>query len=132
MTTHQAQQQDGTAAGAAELHRVLVIEDDPRQRRMLRTVLESNGYEVTTVGAVADAIEELARGPVALVIADMRLPGSPGSEIVDHVRGTPELKQVPILLVSAYGRPRSHRADAFLAKPFEIEHFERVVRRLAG
>lgn len=119
-------------ASSAIGRRVLVVEDDPPQRRMLRTVLESNGYDVVSVGLVSDAIAELETGTIALVVADVRLPGRSGDELIVYLRANPKLSNVPVVLLSAYGRPRGHQADAFLTKPFEIEHFERVVRRLAG
>ena len=53
------------------------------------------------------------------VISDVKLPGMDGLELARRIKS--EQKQKPVLLMSAFGEPRNHAGDGFLAKPFDID-----------
>jgi DNA-binding response OmpR family regulator len=101
--------------------RILVVEDEPQLRGLLRLYLEREGHEVTDVGDGAAALAAFDAGPCDLVILDLMLPGMQGETVLDALR---DAGDVPVLITSAK-RSDAERiaglragADDYLAKPF--------------
>ena len=124
---------------------VLVAEDDADVRRLVATALRVDGYSVIEAGDGAELIEHIGsallfgnvRGdldPVTLVISDIRMPGCDGLEVLAQLRRADI--GVAVILMTAHGdsatRERAEHlgADAFLRKPFEIDHLRNVVREI--
>jgi DNA-binding NtrC family response regulator len=110
--------------------RVLVVDDEPSIRVLLRVNLELDGHEVVEAASVAQAREALAGG-VAVVVLDLNLRGERSVDLVAecHARRPP----IPVLLVTGsveIGSTRSLDADAVLPKPFEPTDLLATVRRL--
>ena len=103
--------------------RILVVEDDPEVRSAIRMVLEGEAYEVAESGDGADALAKLRVSPQpSLILLDLMMPGMNGWQFMDEVRVHPGLREVPIIVVSAYGSAdgvRSVGATDYLKKPFE-------------
>lgn len=116
--------------------RVLHIEDDPRNRLLVRKLLLAEGHEV--VDAV-DGLEgvrlALAERP-DLVLVDINLPGLDGYEVTLRLRTEPSLARVPIIAITAEGDRDTTVAvgcDGFLEKPIDARRFgEEVGRYLKG
>jgi len=103
--------------------RLLVVEDEPDQRRLLAELLAAEGFLVAEAANLHAARLELARAPVDLVISDWKLPDGEGGELLDEVRAAhPESAFV---MVTAYGtiaravEAIRAGADDYLTKPFE-------------
>ncbi len=115
--------------------RILVVEDDPEVRSAIRMVLEAESYEVAESGDGADALAKLRASPQpSLILLDLMMPGMNGWQFMDEVRVHPDLRQVPIVVVSAYGSAdgvRSVGATDYLKKPFAPETLLDVVSRHA-
>jgi DNA-binding response OmpR family regulator len=101
--------------------RILVVEDEPRLRSLLRLYLEREGYAVIDAGDGPSAIAAYDAEPADLVVLDLMLPGMQGEVVLDTLR---ERGDVPILITSAK-RSDAERiaglrmgADDYLAKPF--------------
>jgi two-component system chemotaxis response regulator CheY len=101
--------------------RILIVEDDPNLRIVIRMVLERVGYEVTEARHGVAALELIDGGAPDLVIADMRMPVMDGVELMDRIRSKPETATLPIVLLSGLQvDDRAWRlATAVVAKPFE-------------
>jgi CheY-like chemotaxis protein len=112
--------------------RVLVIEDEAPARRFITTALRSLGYHVHAVASAEGAEVVLEETRPDLIVVDIRLPGADGLSFAQRIEQDDQLKHVPVLLISAYDRPRSQLASRFLAKPFELSNFERVVAELVS
>ena len=104
-----------------ERARILIVEDEPQLRGLLRLYLERAGYAVTDVGDGTEALAAFARDRADLVILDLMLPGLQGEAVLEGLR---EEADVPILITSAK-RSDAERiaglrlgADDYLAKPF--------------
>ena len=115
--------------------RILVVEDDPEVRDALTFLLTEEGYSVTAAADGQEALDHL-RGPARpwLVLLDLMMPGMNGWQFMDEVRVHPGLRQVPIVVVSAYGSAdgvRSVGATDYLKKPFDPETLLAVVSRHA-
>src|SRR6267378_4687613 len=103
--------------------RILVVDDVPRNVRLLEAVLTGEGYEVVSAGSGADAIEAIAANPPDLVLLDIRMPDMDGYEVCRRLRADPAAQFLPIVMVtSAEGEERvaalEAGADDFVAKPF--------------
>ena len=115
--------------------RVLLVDDQRQVTRMLRTSLELSGrpYEITVVASAEEALLELQRGPVDLVVTDLRLPGMSGLELLARIRQTnPQLRA---LLITGQPTPdvraqaQSLGVVAFLPKPVGTNLFLEAVDR---
>jgi DNA-binding response OmpR family regulator len=101
--------------------RILIVEDEPRLRALLRLYLEREGYEVADAGDGRAALEAFEAQGADLVILDLMLPRRQGETVLEALR---EKGEVPILITSAK-RSDAQRiaglrmgADDYLAKPF--------------
>ena len=65
---------------------ILVVDDDPRARRLMRVILEHAGYRVALAADAEAALAELALCPAGVVIADLMMPGMDGIELVARLR----------------------------------------------
>jgi DNA-binding response OmpR family regulator len=101
--------------------RILIVEDEPQLRGLLRLYLERAGYVVSDAGDGAAALEAFASHGADLVVLDLMLPGMQGEAVLQGLR---DQADVPILITSAK-RTDAERiaglrlgADDYLAKPF--------------
>ncbi len=101
--------------------RILVVEDEPRLRELIRLYLERDGHEVVDCGDGQAAIGAFDSGGADLVVLDLMLPGMQGEAVLEALR---EAADVPVLITSAK-RSDAERiaglrlgADDYLAKPF--------------
>jgi DNA-binding NtrC family response regulator len=111
--------------------RVLVVDDEPSLRLLLRVNLELEGHEVVEAGLLAEAREAIAEGGVDIVVLDLNLRGERSSDLVAecHALEPP----VPVVLVTGSVELTGEHvldADAVVAKPFEPAHLLETVRRL--
>lgn len=106
--------------------RILVVEDAPDTRELLRQLLEAWGYEVLTAGDGLSAVETaLGELPDAIVM-DMSLPGLDGYNAAKLIRREPALAGLPLVACTAFNRwewrSKAIAAgfDAFLTKPLDV------------
>jgi len=110
------------------MNRLLVIEDEEVILKALKRLLERNHYEVTACHSVEEALAFEPRG-YDLVLADLRLPGVPGTEIIAHA------EPVPVIVMTSHASVRSAvdamRAGAtdYVAKPFDHDELLLVIQR---
>jgi two-component system phosphate regulon response regulator OmpR len=111
---------------------ILVVEDDPTLRRIIREVLEDEGFTVESTPNGSEAVRLARHRKPALVVLDMVLPGANGSVVAGAIREAHGAAP-PILLISAdAGARRKARhvgAFAFLAKPLELDELIAAVRQ---
>jgi len=101
--------------------RILIVEDEPQLRGLLRLYLEREGYEVIEVGDGRVAMDSIDADPPDLVVLDLMLPGMQGEAVLEALR---EASDIPVLITSAK-RSDAERiaglrlgADDYLGKPF--------------
>lgn len=104
------------------MFRVLVVEDDPHIRSVLRTLLESSGYRVELAGTAARARIEASTNRPDVVLIDLGLPDLDGQQLIREIRSH---SSVPILVLSARTAEQQkitaldHGADDYVTKPFD-------------
>ena len=112
------------------MDRILIVEDESVIRQALRRLLERNGYQVAEAGSVAEAQGAHDLPSWDLVIADLRLPGAPGTDIIA------KCAPAPVLIMTSYGSVKSAvesmklGAADYITKPFDHEEMLLVVRRI--
>lgn len=105
--------------------RILVVEDDPTLQEAMRRRL-ADRFEVATAPDLGAALRWLTSGVPDAVCIDLGLPYESGYELCEHIRRTPPLTRVPILVTSERSFPQdmAHAEDAganvFLRKPFSM------------
>ncbi len=80
---------------------VFVVEDAAIVREPLHAALEAEGYSVRSIGDGTEAIQKLASQRPDLVLLDINLPGTDGLSILKHIRNTPNLASIPVIMLSA-------------------------------
>jgi len=110
----------------------LIVDDEPAILRLVSVVLQDMGCETLSAPNAEAAMELLQTAHPDVIITDVRLPGIDGIELTRKIRSDETLSATPVLLMSAYGEPRGHEGDDFLAKPFDIDGLIDFVSRYIG
>lgn len=132
-----ADQQSAEKPGTTEKQSILVVEDSITSRSLLKNILESAGYRVTTAVDGADGYTTLKTGTFDLVVSDVEMPRMDGFDLTAKVRADKQLAQLPVVLVTALGS-REHRergidvgANAYIVKSsFDQSNLLEIIQRL--
>jgi DNA-binding response OmpR family regulator len=103
--------------GADRVARVLVVDDEPDQRFLLRRIFERDGHEVVEAHNGAVALGLIRESPPHLVVTDIMMPVMGGVELIRRLRSDRETASIPILSVSGDGH-LADGADTVVAKPY--------------
>jgi adenylate cyclase len=104
---------------------ILVVDDDPLNRSILRRGLERQGHGVTTAENGVEALAKLRAGDVDLVLLDIVMPLMDGYQVLDELKGDPALRDIPVIMISAVDDHESvircieAGAEDHLPKPFD-------------
>ena len=112
---------------------LLVVDDDADFRDGLRTALEMKGYQVDEAAHGEEALIKLAEKPPLLVLLDLQMPVMNGREMLQRMRATPELKEVPVVIISGFGfewEAELMGAQGYIGKPFEPEELQKTIAHL--
>ena len=112
--------------------RILVVDDEPSIRFLLRLAFELDGHQVDEAPDGLIAIQGVEGGRVPdLIATDYMMPSMNGAEMIARLRANPATAKVPVILVSASpGSERRTSADAFFRKPFDPTELARCAERL--
>lgn len=104
---------------------ILVVDDDPDIGSMLKMMLEYKGYEVTLLSNASKTEQQLRNQLADLVILDMLIAGTNGTDVCRSIKSNPLSARVPVLMISALPDARKTCIDAgannFISKPFEMQ-----------
>jgi response regulator RpfG family c-di-GMP phosphodiesterase len=117
--------------------RLLLVDDDPGLRALLRATLDAVDVEVDDAADAAAAIAAMARQTPDAIVLDVNLPGIDGLAFCRQLKGDRETKEIPVVVLSGSdgGTPAAAieaGADSFLRKPFSPLELLAIVERLAG
>ncbi|GIU92256.1 MAG: hypothetical protein KatS3mg011_1162 [Acidimicrobiia bacterium] len=114
-------------------HRILVIEDSAVIRRLIEVCLRAADLEIVMREDGPSGLEAVFSEHPDLLILDIGLPRMDGWQVLDHIRRTPETKDLPVVVLTAHAEEESRRradeggADAFVTKPFQPNDFRQTV-----
>jgi two-component system cell cycle response regulator DivK len=104
--------------------RILVVEDQADNRRILRDMLGNAGYELIEAESGEEALIAVEAQRPDLILMDIQLPVMDGYEATRRIKANPTLKAVPIIAVTSYalsgdeGKARAAGCNAYVTKPF--------------
>jgi CheY-like chemotaxis protein len=118
--------------------KILIVEDDPDTRQLLKMRLESQGYETGFAADAVGAISAARDQKPDVILLDMGLPGGDGVVVMERLQTFPALAHIPVIVVSA--REPSNTADrateagaqAYLQKPIDMLQLLEAIRRALG
>jgi two-component system alkaline phosphatase synthesis response regulator PhoP len=103
--------------------KILVVDDNLDSIMILRSILETQGYEVATAASGALALEELQRGVPDVVLLDVMMPEMSGFEVLQRIKETHATSKIPVIMVTAKMQDEDvmigyqHGADYYITKP---------------
>ena len=113
--------------------RVLVVDDDESLRRVTEVQLQQGGYQVRTAACGRDALELLQKGPVEVVVTDLKMPGMSGLDLLKRIRA--DYPETVVIMVTAFGTietaVEAMRAGAYdyVTKPVHIDELKLTLGR---
>lgn len=121
------------------LHSILVIEDQKLNRKVVRIVLQSKGYEIIEAVNADEALACLEAYSPSLILMDIALPGQSGEELTRRIKTHPDWQAIPIIALTAAAmsgdreRILTAGCDDYLSKPINTQVLvERVEFHLKG
>jgi CheY-like chemotaxis protein len=122
----------------AGMSRVLVIDDDPDLGRIVRRVLELEGYDVVLSDDGLRGLAAAQRQRPDVIVLDLMMPVMDGYQVLSELQADPRTRDVPVVVLSAVAleetkeRVEAAGAAAFLTKPFEPRNLFRALSSLIG
>ena len=116
---------------------MLVVEDNPVNRKLVRNVLRSRGYRVLEAASGEDALKLLKEQPADVVLMDIQLPGMDGFEVTRRIKADPQLEDLPVVALTAHvGETDEQQAQeagcvGFLTKPIRLARLPSQVAEFA-
>jgi two-component system cell cycle response regulator DivK len=104
--------------------RILVVEDHEENRRIMRDLLTSAGFEMIEALTGEDGVRAAEAERPDLILMDIQLPGLDGYEATRRIKANPALRSIPIIAVTSYAlsgdevKAREAGCDDYVAKPF--------------
>jgi response regulator RpfG family c-di-GMP phosphodiesterase len=117
--------------------RILLVDDDPALRTLLRTTFEVADVEVAEAENAEAARRKIRANPPDVIVLDVNMPGMTGLELCVELKAAPETRKIPIILLTgsqggSSAAAKRAGADAFVRKPFSPLELLAVAERLAG
>jgi two-component system cell cycle response regulator DivK len=104
--------------------RILVVEDQEDNRRIIRDLLTAGGYELIEATAGDEGVAAAQRERPDLILMDIQLPGIDGYEATRRIKADPALKHIPVIAVTSYAlsgddqKALAAGCDGYVTKPF--------------
>lgn len=113
---------------------ILVVEDNEKNLKLVRDVLEFAGFEVIAAGSAEEGVAMAMAHPPDLVLMDLQLPGIDGTEAMRRLRGSTRTNSIPVVALTAHAmrddreRALSAGFDGYLEKPISVPRLPAQVR----
>ncbi|NIM48293.1 MAG: response regulator [Gemmatimonadales bacterium] len=118
--------------------KVLLVDDEDQLRRVMRDLLERDGYAVAEARDGVEALDQVDRHAPDIVVLDLNLPGLDGYGVLSHLRSRPSTAGIPVVVLTARGdednevRVFEMGADDFLSKPFRARALSARLQAVLG
>jgi len=115
---------------------IMVVDDEPDILLTVRVNLQLAGFQVVSVESGEEALTALRSDRPDLLVLDIRLPGIDGWEVLRSLRQDPQLRDLPVVVLSAHASPGSADraqglgARAYVTKPFRPDDLSRTIQVL--
>ena len=118
--------------------KVLLVDDEDSLRKVMRDLLERDGYDVTEARDGVQALDQVDRVGPDIIVLDLNLPGLDGYGVLSHLRSRPATANIPVIVLTAKGdednevRVFELGADDFLTKPFRARALSARLEAVLG
>lgn len=115
--------------------RILVVEDNPDNSKLVSWILEDEGYTVTCAESGERCLSLLEKGQFDMILMDISLPGISGKEATRRIRQLPHLKTLPIIALTAHASGTEQQnildsgVDNLLTKPIHDEQLLEMIKK---
>jgi len=112
---------------------VLIVEDNDRNRKLVRDVLQAKGYRTVDTSTAEEGIRIASERLPALILMDLQLPGIDGIEALARLRGDPQTRAIPVVAVTASVMTEDNQRivaagfDGLQTKPIHVKDFVQAV-----
>ncbi len=112
---------------------ILIVDDNPHILEAIELILTNESYKVHSIVKADGIIEKVKKFKPDVILLDLLLSGKNGQDITQQLKDLPETKKIPVIIISAH--PSAEKAakqagaDAFVAKPFDIEDLLSVIKK---
>jgi len=119
-------------------HRILVVEDNPQNRMLIKDILEFHGYEIIEAADGQTGIEMAKNHKPDLILMDIQMPVMDGITAGKIIRGDPDTKNIKMLAVTSFAmlgdKERIMEAgfDHYVAKPINTRKLPDLIRKMLG
>ena len=120
------------------MNTILIVEDNEKNMKLARDVLQSRGYATLEAVTGEDGVQLAIGKKPDLVLMDIQLPGINGMEALRQVRADPGCAKIPVIAFTASVTPTDRSQisaagfDGFISKPINLKEFLETVKRLTG
>jgi CheY-like chemotaxis protein len=114
---------------------VMVVEDNEKNRKLMRVVLKAKGYNVIEAATGEEALNILRNQKPDIILMDIQLPGIDGITLIKQIKETTALKDTPIIAVTAYAMKGDEEkimeagCDAYVSKPINTQELPLIVEK---
>jgi DNA-binding response OmpR family regulator len=123
---------------AGETKRVVCIEDEPEMIDLVRLILGRKGYEVIGANGGIEGLDAVRREHPDIILLDLMMPDMDGWEVYQQIKADPDLKQIPVVVVTAKAQSIDKvlglhiaKVDDYITKPFGpqelLESIEKIL-----
>ena len=128
----------GRTSGGQPARKVLLVDDEDSLRRVMKDLLEREGYIVSEARDGVQALDQVDRVGPDIIVLDLNLPGLDGYGVLSHLRSRPATSTIPVIVLTAKGdednevRVFELGADDFLSKPFRARALSARLEAVLG
>ena len=115
---------------------ILIVEDNEKNRKLVRDVLQHTGYKTLEAETGEDGVRLAQESSPALILMDIQLPGMNGIEALGRLRADPKTKKIPVIAVTASAMTHDRAKimasgfDGYQSKPINVKEFLVAVREM--
>jgi len=115
---------------------ILIVEDNEKNRKLLRDVLQFKGYRTLETETAEEGIRLAQESQPALILMDIQLPGIDGITALKQLRADPRTEKIPVIAVTASAMMHSRKEilaegfDGYQSKPISLKEFLEEVRKV--
>ncbi len=115
--------------------KILVVEDNEKNRKLIRVVMNSKGYEIVEADDSVSALEMLAQETPDIILMDIGLPGMDGLELTKKIKQDESTKDIPIIAVTAHAMHGDEEkileagCNGYISKPINVAEFPTAIEK---
>jgi CheY-like chemotaxis protein len=117
--------------------RVLIVDDNPTNLKLVAYLVKANGYEVDTAADADTAVSAIAANRPRVILMDLQLPGVDGLELTRRLKADPATRDISIIAVTAYAMKGDQEkalaagCDDYVTKPIDTRALPELIARYA-